>query len=241
MGPDAEMIFPNFLASGLDTADFVEQSTPTPWLLEATETDQYHFSHEGVRLVYEEAREWYTLYHAQENIGYLMGPGSHGLPLPSREAIYQWMIRYLKDGQGDYHEQPVTMYTNHELQVTASGNVENEPGSRKLYQILRADLHARESRKTIPDLSAELKNLKIPTDRSAPAVKVLHETSDAGIRQQEIRFESDPGIWLNATLYLPSASQTKPAVLMVKGNEFSFVTPQASIAGKLAKQGAGCA
>ena len=56
------------------------------------------------------------LYHAQENIGYLMGPGSHGLPLPSREAIYQWMIRYLKDGQGDYHEQPVTMYTNHELQ-----------------------------------------------------------------------------------------------------------------------------
>ncbi|HET6217726.1 MAG TPA: acetylxylan esterase, partial [Acidobacteriaceae bacterium] len=237
MGPDAEMIFPNLLASGLDTADFVEQSAPTPWLLEATETDQYHFSHEGVRLVYEEAREWYALYHAQENIGYLMGPGSHGLPLPSREAIYQWMIRYLKDGHGDYHEQPVTMYTNHELQVTASGNAENEPGSRKLYQILRADLHARESRKTIPDLSAELKNLKIPTDRSAPAVKVLHETSDTGIRQQQIRFESDPGIWLNATLYLPSASQKRPAVLMVKGNEFSFVTPQATIAGKLAKQG----
>jgi dienelactone hydrolase len=237
MGPDAEMTFPNFLASGLDTADFVEQSAPTPWLLEATETDQYHFSHEGVRMVYEEAREWYSLYHAQDNIGYLMGPGSHGLPLASREAIYQWMIRYLKDGQGDYHEQPVTMYTNHELQVTASGNVENEPGSRKLYQILGADLHARESRKTIPDLSAELKNLKIPTDRSAPAVKVLQETSDAGIRQQQIRFESDPGIWLNATLYLPSASQKKPAVLMVKGNEFSFVTPQAAIAGKLAQQG----
>ena len=237
MGPDAEMTFPNFLASGLDTTDFVEQSAPTPWLLEATETDQYHFSHEGVRMVYEEAREWYSLYHAQDNIGYLMGPGSHGLPLPSREAVYQWMIRYLKDGQGDYHEQPVTMYTNHELQVTASGNVENEPGSRKLYQILRADLQARESRKTIPDLSTELKNLKIPTDQSAPAVKVLQETNDTGIRQQQIQFESDPGIWLNATLYLPSAPQKKPAVLMVKGNEFSFVTPQAAIAGKLAKQG----
>ncbi len=33
------------------------------------------------------------LYHAEENLGYLMGPGSHGLPLVSREAIYQWMIR----------------------------------------------------------------------------------------------------------------------------------------------------
>jgi hypothetical protein len=63
-GPDAEMIFPNFLASGLDTADFVEQSAPVPWLLETTETDEYHFSHEGVRLVYDEARRWYSLYHA---------------------------------------------------------------------------------------------------------------------------------------------------------------------------------
>ncbi len=53
------------------------------------------------------------------------------------------------------------MYTNHELQVTSSGNVENEPGNRKLYQILLADLHSRETLKTIPELSAELKNLKI--------------------------------------------------------------------------------
>ena len=52
-GPDGEMVFPHFLASGLDTADFVELSAPTPWLLQSTETDQYHFSHEGVKLVYE--------------------------------------------------------------------------------------------------------------------------------------------------------------------------------------------
>ena len=179
MGPDAEMIFPNFLASGLDTADFVEQSAPTPWLLETTETDEYHFSHEGVRMVYDEARRWYSLYHAEENLGYLMGPGSHGLPLVSREAIYQWMIRWLKNGQGDAHEQPVRMYSNHELQVTSSGNVENEPGNRKLYQILLADLHSRETLKTIPELTAELKDLKISTDRSAPVVKILHETSEA--------------------------------------------------------------
>ena len=46
-GPDAEMIFPKFLASGLDTADFVELSAPTPWLIQATERDQFHFSKEG--------------------------------------------------------------------------------------------------------------------------------------------------------------------------------------------------
>ena len=237
MGPDAEMIFPNFLASGLDTADFVEQSAPVPWLLETTETDEYHFSHEGVRLVYDEARRWYSLYHAEENLGYLMGPGSHGLPLVSREAIYQWMIRRLKNGQGDAHEQPVRMYSNHELQVTSSGNVEDEPGSKKLYQILFADLHSRESLRTIPELSAELANLKIPTDRSSPAVKILHESSGPGWRQEQIQFESDPGIWLDATLYLPLSGNRKPAVLMVKGREFFAVTAQVAMAEKMVKQG----
>jgi cephalosporin-C deacetylase-like acetyl esterase len=237
MGPDAEMIFPNFLASGLDTADFVEQSAPTPWLLETTETDQYHFSHEGVRMVYDEARRWYSLYKAEDNVGYLMGPGSHGLPLVSREAIYQWMIRWLKNGQGDIHEQLVPMYSNHELQVTASGKVENEPGSKKLYQILLADLHSREKPKTIPELTAELKDLKISTDRSAPAVRVLQETSGPGGRQQQLQFESDPGIWLNATLYLPASSNRKPAVLMVDGRGYSGATPQASLAQKMAGQG----
>lgn len=237
MGPDAEMIFPNFLASGLDTADFVEQSAPTPWLLETTETDEYHFSHEGVRMVYDEARRWYSPYHAQENLGYLMGPGSHGLPLVSREAIYQWMLRWLKNGQGDAHEQPVRMYSNHELQVTSSGNVENEPGNRKLYQILLADLHSRETLKTIPELKAELKDLKISTDQSAPAVKFLHETSEAGGRQEQIQFESDPGIWLDATLYLPASDNRKPAVVMVEGRGYSGATPQATLAQKMAKQG----
>jgi len=237
MGPDAEMIFPDFLASGLDTADFVEQSAPTPWLLETTQTDQYHFSHEGVRMVYDEARRWYSLYHAEDNVGYLMGPGSHGLPLVSREAIYQWMTRWLKNGQGDTHEQPVKMYSNHELQVTSSGNVENEPGSRKLSQILLADLHSREKQRTIPELTAELKDFKIPTDRSAPAVRILHETSGPGGGQQQIQFESDPGIWLDATLYLPPSGDRKPAVLMVDGRGYSGATPQASLAQKMAAQG----
>jgi hypothetical protein len=237
MGPDAEMIFPNFLASGLDTADFVEQSAPTPWLLETTETDQYHFSHEGVRMVYDEARRWYSLYHAEGNLGYLMGPGSHGLPLVSREAIYQWMIRWLKNGQGDAHEQPVTMYSNHELQVTSSGNVENEPGNRKLYQILLADLDSQRKEKTIPELSGELKNLKIATDRSSPAFKVLHETAGPGVRQQQIQFESVQGIWLDATLYLPPSNSRKPAVVVVEGRGYSGATPQASLAQKMADQG----
>ncbi|MGB8479136.1 MAG: acetylxylan esterase [Acidobacteriaceae bacterium] len=236
-GPDAEMVFPRFLASGLDTADFVEQSAPTPWLLQATEHDEYHFSHQGVQMVYEEARNWYGLYKAQDNVGFLVGPGSHGMPLVSREAVYQWMIRWLKNGQGDAHELAVKMFPSQELQVTRSGNVEDQPGSRKLYQLLQADFHSRKQKRSIPELRTELQILKIATDGSAPKLKILDEKNDADLRQQHIQFESDPGIWLNATLYLPSSPGKKQAVLMVKGGQHFGVMPMDSMAEHMARLG----
>jgi hypothetical protein len=236
-GPDAEMVFPYLLASGLDTADFVELRAPTPWLLQTTEHDEYNFVHEGVQLVYDEARKWYAIYKAPDNVGILVGPGSHGMPLVSREAVYQWMIRWLKNGQGDFHEQPVKMYSNHELLVTTSGHVEDEAGSRKLYQLLLADFHARERQGTIPELLAELRNLKIPTDGSAPKVKILDELNGAEGRQEHIKFESAPGIWLDATLYLPSSPGRKPAVLMVKGNGFFGVMSTTAMVEQMVKQG----
>jgi hypothetical protein len=147
------------------------------------------------------------------------------------------MIRWLKDGQGDFHEQAVKMYTNKELLVTATGNVENEAGSRKLYQLLLADFQARERQGTTPDLFDELRNLKIPTAGSAPEVKISDESNGAEGRQEHIKFESEPGIWLDATLYVPSSTGRKPAVLMVKGNEYSGIMPTATMAEEMARLG----
>jgi hypothetical protein len=216
-GPDTEMVFPDELGSGLDTADFVELSAPTPWLLQATPLDEYHFTPAGVKLVYEEARNWYGLYGAQDKLGFMVGPGTHGMPLVAREAVYQWMIRYLKDGQGDFHEEPVKMYTDYDLLVTKSGNVEDVLGSRKLYDILLADLHARERPGTIAELRSELAKLKIATDGTAPEVKVLEDWSNPEGRRERIQFESEPGIWLDATLHVPATPGRKPAVLVVTG------------------------
>jgi cephalosporin-C deacetylase-like acetyl esterase len=237
-GPDAEMIFPHEIASGLDTADFVEQNAPTPWLIQATEQDQYHFSRVGVRMVYEEARRFFSLYGAPNNVGFFVGPGWHGMPLASREAVYEWMIRYLKNGKGDFHELPVPhMYSNLQLRVTASGNVEDQKGSRKLYQILNADLHAEEKPEGIPALREELRNLKIPTDHSSPAIRVLRQSEARGIRTEQIQFESDPGIWLDGTLYLPATSGRKPAVLMLKGGNIWQTLPSAEQAEEMATLG----
>ncbi|HTS71397.1 MAG TPA: acetylxylan esterase [Terriglobia bacterium] len=235
--PDTEMTFPEFLAHGLDVADFVEVTSPTPWLIQATEQD--YFTPAGTRLVYEEARHWYGIYGAENKIAFFVGPGPHGTPLVSREALYQWMIRWLKDGQGDFHEQPVHLYNNFELRVTPTGHVDDIPGSRKVYQLILDDFHTKKRQGSIAELQAELGRLKIPSDGTSPAMTVLDESNTPDFRRQHIKFESEPGIEIEGNLYVPfSPSGRKPAVLLLADNGpyFQAATTD-SLAKRMAKKG----
>ncbi len=234
--PDSEMSPPRFLAQGLDTADYVELSAPTPWLIQATEHD--YFKPEGARLVYEEARRWFGLYGAEEKVNFFVGSGPHGTPLESREAVNERLIRWLKDGKGDFHEQPVHLYTHHELLVTQSGQVEDEPGSRKVYQLILDDFHAKERQGTMPELQAELRRLQIPTDGSPPVVKVLDESSGPEGKRQHLQFESEPGVEVEGRLFIPPSPGRKPAVLLVADKVSSYWIPSTSaLAERIAKTG----
>jgi hypothetical protein len=225
--PGSEMSFPGLLAQGLDTADFVELSAPTPWLIQATEQD--YFTPPGARLVYDEVRRWYGLYGAEDKVGIFVGPGPHGTPLVSREAVYQWMIRWLKDGRGDFHEQPVKIYNNYELLVTRTGRVEDEPGSRKLYQLILDDYELKKHHGTTAELVTMLRTLNILTDKSIPRFNTIG--GDFSTRQ--IVFESEPGIELAGTLYTPATPGRKPAVLLVKGKLSDWLAERAVKSGNV--------
>jgi cephalosporin-C deacetylase-like acetyl esterase len=234
--PHAEMNLPEMLARGIDDADFVELSAPTPWLILATEGD--FFTPAGTKIVYDEAKEWFKLYGAQDKIRYFVGSGPHGTPRETREAIYQWMTRWLKDGQGDVHDQPVKIYTNYELNVTSTGQVVDEPGSRRVWQLLLEDLHAKERQGTSQELHEELRRLQITTDHSSPGVKVIDQNDDSKWRVQHVQFESEPGIMLSGTLYIPHSSERKPAVVLVKDAiNAKRILPSDSVAQRLAGHG----
>ena len=209
---DSEMSFPAFLASGLDMPDFFEVAAPLPWLMMATTED--YFRPEGARAVYTEARRWYEVYGAGDRIRFFVGAGPHGTPRESREQIYGWMIRWLAGGKGDPRDQPVKLYTNLELQVTESGNVDGEPGSRKLYQIIAEEFHARRQKRGIPELLAELRRLGVPAKGPAPSAVTISRSGEADLRIEQIRFESEPGVTVSARLYLPKGAGRKPAVVM---------------------------
>jgi cephalosporin-C deacetylase-like acetyl esterase len=234
--PDSEMSPPSLLVKGLDMADYIELSAPTPWLILATDGD--YFTPAGARLVYEEARRWFGLYSAEDKLKFFIGRGPHGTPLETREAIYEWMIRWLKDGKGDFHEQPVKPHPTHELLVTASGNVENEPRSRKVYQLILDEFRARKQQGTIAELLTELRRLNIPSDGRPPEVKISDESTGLEWRRQRIQFECEPGVEIGGRLYIPHAAGRKPAVLVVADKTSSYWIPTtATLAERIAKTG----
>jgi len=211
---DSEMSFPRFLAAGLDIGDFFLLPAPLPWLMMATAGD--YFPPEGTRKVYEETRRIYALYGAADRVRLHIGPGPHGTPRESREEIYRWMIRWLAGGAGGAEEKPVRIFTSLELQVTAGGNVDGEPGSRKVYQVIADEFHARRQPRGSGELLHQLRRLGVPSSGRAPAVTVKPGEGGGALRIEDLRFETEPGVPVSGRLYLPSGGGRKPAVIVLE-------------------------
>lgn len=170
---DSEQSLPNFIASGLDLADYMELFAPKPWLISSTREDFFPLA--GANLAFDEAQRWYSVYGAKDKIKWIVGPGGHGTPLVVREGIYEWMIRWLKDGNGAAQEQPVPLLPEHELWATPTGQVADLDGSREVYDVLREEYRRLRRPGTHSELVRMLTAL-IDPPRSAPAMETIAAT-----------------------------------------------------------------
>jgi cephalosporin-C deacetylase-like acetyl esterase len=197
---DSEQSIPNFLAAGLDLTDYVESFAPKPWLILSTADD--FFPLEGAARAYEEASNWYGIYGAKDKIAWTVGPGGHGTPLEDREALYGWLIRWLKDGSGSAKEEPVELAPPFELRAADDGQVEG----RDLYEIIRDDFRRKQSAGSRGEMLAEIRKWALPATRPL------------SIALTDGRYlETEPGVEVSAKLYAPHADGRKPAVLLVDG------------------------
>ena len=205
---DSEQSLPNFLASGLDQADYIELFAPKPWLISSTRED--FFPIEGSRLAYEEAQRWYRIYGAQEKIQRVVGPGGHGTPLVIREAIYEWMIRWLRDGDGSAKEQDVPLLPEFALRATGTGQVADLTGSREVFDVLRDTFQSHLASARSEDYGSGL--AKALTDLVNPPKQapVVHAAGE------RITFEAEPGLDVSGTLLTPTGAARHPAVLLVE-------------------------
>lgn len=120
-GPqDAEQNIIDFLANGLDMADLVEVRAPKPTLLVTTTRDI--FSIEGARETYREAQRAYKTLGAAENLTMVEDDAEHTSTRKNREAAYAFFQTHLRN-PGTPTDEPVTYFSDQELQVTPTGNV----------------------------------------------------------------------------------------------------------------------
>ena len=206
---DSEQSFPYFLSSGLDVPDYIELFAPKPWLVVSTVRD--FFPIDGARHAYQEALDWYRIFDAENKIGWAVGPGGHGNPREVREDIYEWMIRWLKDGKGNFREEPFEPVLNSDLNVSETGQV----GGRQVYQVITEDFHRRMSPGSQEQLQAEIRKWTGGPVGHAPSTRVGSETSAEAFRIQQLGLQVEPGLEIPATLYVPNAPGLKPAALLV--------------------------
>ena len=226
---DSEQSLPSFLSSGLDQADYVELFAPKPWLIASTLGD--FFTPEGARQVFEEARRWYRLYGAEDKVQWVVGPGEHGTPPVVREAIYAWMIRWLKDGKGNAREEDVEILPTHALLATKSGQV-SEEGSRDIFEVILERFQTRKHPGTLEELRTELRQLVRP-ESNPLRMRVTAESLGRELDTQSLLLETEPGLEIPATLLIPRRAGRKPGVILVEAH-----ASPSKLASQLAARGA---
>jgi cephalosporin-C deacetylase-like acetyl esterase len=127
-GPqEAEQTIPNFLANGLDFADWVELAAPKAYAIVSTESDMFPF--EGARQTYEEAKRWWKLYDAEDRIEWITGPGGHGALGPVSPRILAFLGRWLKDQKTPPEFRVFPPMRREDLLCTPTGQLSTSIGS----------------------------------------------------------------------------------------------------------------
>lgn len=201
---DSEQSLPGFLAAGLDQTDYVELFAPKPWFIGSTEQD--FFTPAGAKPLYEEARNFYEIFGAQDRVKWVVGPGGHGTPLVIREGVYEWFNRWLNKGNPDWKEKPVKMFANEELRVTPAGQLADD--SRDLIDIIREQ---RTARSVEGSLDEYVKRLAIVSPATAKPVVVSEEKRD-GLTIRQVRMEPEPGVVVEGWMLRPEGDSL-PAVV----------------------------
>jgi dienelactone hydrolase len=191
---DSEQSVPGFIAAGLDQTDYVELFAPKPWLITSTEND--FFTPAGARQVFEESQRWYELYDAGDKVKWVVGPGGHGTPKIVREAIYEWMVRWLRpDAAGSAVDEVTDLLPDHALLVTEKGQVEG----RELYEIIKETARTEGSREELATFVSRLVAANPPisstskvvtpagSGRRHPAVVLVQGNLEAGTDADALR------------------------------------------------------
>ncbi len=217
-GPqDAEQTLPHFAAEGLDFADWVELVAPRPYAIVSTMQDMFPYA--GAQQTYDEAKRFYELYGAGDNLKWITGPGGHGNLGPISNQILAFLVGHLK---GD--------------SIAAGIQTVSPTGFRRPDRnTLRSDFHfAAQQDRRGPESRKGKRSYSTPFhfSRADPcgsskdcgdcrsAGRTAHGERNErraahGLSLQTLSVQIEPGYELTAIQAMPDAPGPKPAVIML--------------------------
>lgn len=224
-GPqDAEQVFPGFLKENLDLADWAIAAAPRPFLITSAIRD--FFPIEGARAVHQELQRFWKILGQEDKAGFFEYDDTHGWSAPRRLAAYRWLEKQLLGKEGEEKEPDTAIEPEWNLWVTASGQLAlSHPGETiHSLNLSRAET-LQPQRKASASIPAEERRIRLirllglnreqMADIETPCpTESLKEEKNTGFNRQSLLIQTEPGIWIQSTLYLPAKSAgPAPAIL----------------------------
>jgi len=136
IGPqDACQSLPSEGALGIDHADYAAMRAPKPTIILAAEKDFFDIG--ATRQAFAEAQRVYTVLGVPDCMGMFVSNDKHGFNRPHREAMVQWMRKWLMNDDSPISEPELHIQREEDLRVTGTGQV----GSHWKDEVSVADLN----------------------------------------------------------------------------------------------------
>lgn len=239
LGPqDGEQSFAHFLSEGLDIPDYIALFAPKPYLIASTRDD--FFPLEGARHAFEEAKRFHGLFGAGDRVEWFVGPGGHGMPRESREAVYAFFLKNLRGGAGDPTEAPVVLDPLEKILCTPTGQVADSLGSETVYTLNRKraeTLMRKTAPAALPAVVRRVAGIAVQPGGNPPVAAVHRTWRREGYRGELISLALGDGVAVTGSLWIPDAPGPHRAVLVVDPRPKGVVAAPAGDVEALARQG----
>jgi cephalosporin-C deacetylase-like acetyl esterase len=239
LGPqDGEQSLAHFLTEGLDIADYVEMFAPKPYLIASTIDDMFPL--EGARQSYQEARGFYRLFQADDRLGWFIGPGPHGVPQESREAVYAFFIKYLNQGKGDPREEVAVLDPLEKILCTRTGQVSDSLGGETVFTLNRKRAEALARPSSGADVAGDVRKLagiRIQPGGAAPVATFHRKVRRNGYDLQLISLAMEGDVAVTGTLLIPDSAGPHQAAILADARAKETVAVPGGDADTLAREG----
>lgn len=233
-GPqDAEQSIPFFLERGLDLPDWIEAAAPRPYAVVATTADMFPI--DGARAAYAEAKRFYGLMGAEDQITMIEGPGGHGNLGPIAPQIVAFFTKTLMDRPAARPFASLPVGDPARLRVTPTGQLSTSVGGETVQTLARAEANANPApviRDEAP--AARLARLRtavrdiarttVAPGDAAPAVQMTIPMEGDGFASYAMVMDTVPGLQVQATLARPGGPERRPTLLLLTSQSTKALT-----------------